>query len=84
VQRLGQEVGLAGYPITRSSVNKQEIDMENDIALIAAGYLLTRIGVLVAIGYLAYRVLRPAPAEIRIESNPEFSRAGSGMARLHR
>ena len=58
--------------------------MENDIALIALGYLLTRIGVLVAFGYLAYRVLRPAPAKVRIKSNREFSRAGSGLARLHR
>jgi hypothetical protein len=84
VQRLGQEVGLAGNPITRSSVNKQEIDMENDIALIAAGYLLTRIGVLVAFGYLVYRVLRPSPAKVRIKSNREFSRAGSHLTRLNR
>jgi hypothetical protein len=65
-------------------VNKQETDMENDIALMASGYLLARIGVLVAIGYLVYRVLRPAPAKVRINSNREFSRAGSGVTRLHR
>jgi hypothetical protein len=84
VQRLGQEGGLAGYPITRSSVTKQEIDMENDIALIAAGYLLTRIGVLVAFGYLVYRVLRPTPAKARIETKREYSRVGSNPARLDR
>ena len=58
--------------------------MENDIALIAAGYVLTRIGVLVAFGYLAYRILRPAPARARIESSREFLRADSGLTRLHR
>lgn len=58
--------------------------MENDIALIAAGYLLTRVGVLVAFGYLVYRVLRPTPAKARIESNREVSSAGSNLARLDR
>ena len=55
--------------------------MENDIALIAVGYLLTRIGVLVAIGYLVYRVSRPAPARARIESSREFLRTDFGLAR---
>jgi len=58
--------------------------MENDIALMASGYLLTRIGVLVAFGYLVYRVLRPAPAKVRINSNRDFSRAGAGVTRLPR
>jgi len=58
--------------------------MENDIALIAAGYLLTRIGVLVAFGYLGYRILRPTPAKVRIKSNLEFSRASSDLTRLNR
>ena len=58
--------------------------MENDIALIAAGYVLSRIGVLVAFGYLGYRILRPTPAKVRINSNREFSRAGSDLTRLNR
>ena len=36
--------------------------MENDIALMASGYLLARIGVLIAFGYLFYRILRPSPS----------------------
>ena len=47
--------------------------MENDIAFIAAGYLLTRIGVLIAFGYLCYRVLRPAPGKVRIETHGEYA-----------
>lgn len=45
--------------------------MENDIALMASGYLLARIGVLVAFGYLIYRVLRGSQrrAPVRIQSN---------------
>jgi len=58
--------------------------MENDIALMAAGYLLTRIGVLAAFGYLVYRVLRPAPAKARIESSREFLRTAYGLTRQHR
>lgn len=42
--------------------------MENDIALIASGYLLARLGVLAAIGYVVYRVLRPAPRRVPVRS----------------
>ena len=42
--------------------------MENDIALMASGYLFARIGVLAAFGYLIYRVLRPAPKRVRVQS----------------
>ena len=58
--------------------------MENDIALIAAGYVLARIGVLVAFGYLGYRILRPTPAKVRIKWDSDFSRAGSVLTRLKR
>ena len=47
--------------------------MENEIGLIAAGYLFTRIGVLIAFGYLCYRVLRPAPGMVRIETHSEYA-----------
>ena len=58
--------------------------MENDIALIAAGYVLTRIGVLVAFGYIGYRILRSTPAKVRIKSNREFPRPGSDVMQLNR
>ena len=47
--------------------------MENEIALIASGYVLTRIGLLAAFGYLVYRVLRPAPVEVRIKTQSEYA-----------
>jgi hypothetical protein len=58
--------------------------MENDIALIAAGYLLTRIGVLVAFGYLCYRVLRPAPGKVRIKAHSEHTTERSNATLLGR
>lgn len=48
--------------------------MENEIALMAAGYLLTRIGVLLAFAYLVYRVLRPAPEKVRVQSQANYAR----------
>ena len=48
--------------------------MENDIALMASGYLLARIGVLIAFGFLVYRVLRPAPSRVRVESRSNYAR----------
>ena len=47
-----------------------EIEVENDIALAASGYLLARIGALIAFGYLVYRVLRPAPNRARVRARP--------------
>jgi len=58
--------------------------MENDLAFIAAGYLLTRIGVLIAFGYLCYRVLRPAPDKVRIETHSEYASQRSSATRLGR
>ena len=58
--------------------------MENDIALMASGYLLARIGVLAAFGYLIYRVLRrtPRPSPVRIHSN--YARERLKATRLDR
>ena len=42
--------------------------MENEIAFIATGYVLARIGILMAFGYLIYRVLSRKPARVRIKS----------------
>ena len=47
--------------------------MENDIALIAIGYVLTRVGVLAAFGYLVYRVLSRKPASARIQSQSNYA-----------
>ena len=58
--------------------------MENDIALMASGYLLARIGVLVAFGYLFYRVLRPSPSKVRIQSQSEYARERSYVKRFDR
>lgn len=58
--------------------------MENDIALMASGYLLARIGVLVAFGYLIYRVLRPAPSKVRVQSRNVYARERYNAPRLDR
>ena len=58
--------------------------MENDIALVASGYLLARIGVLVAFGYLIYRILRGSPkrAPVTIQSN--YARERLDASRIDR
>ena len=58
--------------------------MENDIAFMAAGYVLARIGILVAFGYLVYRIVRPEPARVRINSKSSAARADFGRIRMHR
>lgn len=47
--------------------------MENDIALMATGYVLARIGILVAFGYIVYRVLSRRPARIRAQSQSNYA-----------
>ena len=58
--------------------------MESNIALMASGYLLARIGVLVAFGFLIYRVLRPTPSKARIQSQSEYARERYYVTRLDR
>ena len=58
--------------------------MENDIALMASGYLLARIGILAAFAYLIYRVLRPEPKKVRIQSQSEYARERYNATRLDR
>ena len=48
--------------------------MENDIALMASGYVLARIGVLAAFAYMIYRVLRPQPRRARVRSRESVLR----------
>ncbi len=47
--------------------------MENDIAFIATGYVLARIGILMALGYLVYRVLSRKPSRVRIQSQSNYA-----------
>lgn len=47
--------------------------MENDIAIMAASYLAVRIALLIAAGYLIYRVLRKNPAPVRIETQSNYA-----------
>ena len=58
--------------------------MENDIALIASGYVLARIAVLAGFAYFIYRVLRPAPQKVRIQSQSEYARERSNATRRGR
>ena len=58
--------------------------METNIALMASGYLLARIGVLIAFGYLVYRVLRPAPSKVRVEARSNYARERFEATRLNR
>lgn len=46
--------------------------METEITLIATGYVLTRIGIIAAVGYLLYRYMmssKPDKAPVRVRSN---------------
>ena len=51
--------------------------MENEIAVTAASYVLTRIGILLTFGYIFYRILQPRRASvwIRREHTPVLSKA---------
>ncbi len=48
--------------------------MENDIAMIAAGYVLARIGIIAAFGYLIYRVMRSGPTRIPVNTQSDYAR----------
>ena len=58
--------------------------METDIAMIATGYVLARISVLAAIGYLIYRVVQSAPARIPVKTQSNFARERFESNRLDR
>jgi len=47
--------------------------MGNDIVFIATGYVLARIGILIAVGYLVYRVLNRKPARVPIRSQSNYA-----------
>lgn len=58
--------------------------MENDIAIMAAGYLFARLGALAAFGYLVYRVMRPAPNRARVKTHSDYARERYDSTRLDR
>lgn len=58
--------------------------MENDIALIASGYVLARIGVIAAFGYLIYRVLRTEPKRVPVRSQGYQTRERASRMRFDR
>lgn len=47
--------------------------METNITLIALGYLLARIGMLLTFAYIVYRVLRPRREAIRIDDSSHYA-----------
>ncbi len=57
--------------------------METNITLIALGYLLARIGMLLTFAYIVYRVLRRPSAGIRTDerSRYAFERARASLTR---
>ena len=60
--------------------------MENEIAFVAMGYLLSRIGILAAFGYLFYRILKSKlnPDKVRVKSRSSYAKQryhGSGQYR---
>ena len=58
--------------------------MENDIALMASGYVLARIGAIAAFGYLIYRVLRTEPRRVPVRSQDYKSRERASTIRFDR
>ena len=58
--------------------------MENEIAMIATGYVLARIGIVAAIGYLIYRVMKSEPIRIPIRTQSNFARERFNSRRLDR
>ncbi len=57
--------------------------METNITLIALGYLLARLGMLLTFGYIVYRVLRRRNAAIRVDHRSHYAleRARASLTR---
>ena len=58
--------------------------METNIALMASGYLLVRLGVLAAFGYLVYRVLRGSPKRVPVRIRSHYARERLQATRFDR
>ena len=48
--------------------------MENDIAMMAAGYVLARLGLLALLGYAIYRVLTATSTRAPVRSQARYAR----------
>ena len=88
VQRLG-EAGWVTNTLHANYLNfafnfNRGINMETDIAMIATGYVLARIGIIAAIGYLFYRVMRSELAKIPLQSQSNYARERFESTRLDR
>ena len=58
--------------------------METDIAMIATGYVLARIGIIAAFGYLIYRVMRFGSAKVPVKTQSNYARERLASSRLDR
>ena len=57
--------------------------METDIAMIATGYVLARIGIIAAIGYVIYRIVSREPARVSLRSQSYYARERFNSTRPH-
>ncbi len=48
--------------------------MQSELAMMVSGYVLGRVAVVAAFGYLFYRVLRSQPKRVRIRSQSRYAR----------
>jgi hypothetical protein len=58
--------------------------MESSIALMVSGYLIARISILVVIGYLVYRVLRPTSGNAGTQPTLAPARTSNNSKQLAR
>jgi hypothetical protein len=55
--------------------------MENDIALMTSGYLALRLGILAAIAYGIYRIMKPSQKSAAARSQSRYARERSDVTR---
>jgi hypothetical protein len=58
--------------------------MENDILFITLGYIFSRFGLLLLMGYLVYRVLRGNPNQMPIRAQRQVAYDGPDARRYSR
>ena len=58
--------------------------MENDILFMTLGYIFSRLAVVLAIGYLVYRVLRGNPNQVPIQTQQRVAYDRSDARRYRR
>ena len=52
--------------------------------MIATGYVLARIGIIAAFGYLIYRVIRSGPTRVPVKTQSNYARERLTSSRLDR